>query len=105
MISDAIEVMRPKQWYKNLIIFVAIIFSFNLTRLDLYAPVILAFFLFCALSSGIYVMNDVVDKERDKKHPKKRHRPIAAGRVSEAQARVLSAFLVSVFFSSLAAFL
>src|SRR5215210_4297290 len=73
--------LRPSQWTKNLIIFGALIFGQRLTdgRSVLYA--VAAFAVFCALSGVVYLINDIADREADRNHPLKRHRPIAAGEV------------------------
>jgi 4-hydroxybenzoate polyprenyltransferase len=73
--------MRPHQWTKNIIIFAAIIFSCNIFRVDMLVRVVIAFFLFCAFSGCIYLVNDLLDMESDQKHPLKRQRPLASGRL------------------------
>ncbi|MBF8266578.1 MAG: UbiA prenyltransferase [Dehalococcoidia bacterium] len=79
--------MRPRQWAKNLIIYFAFFFTvsqaWSLEELNeaarLFARITLAFALFCLITSAVYLLNDVLDAERDRHHPWKRHRPIAAG--------------------------
>ncbi len=71
--------MRPKQWTKNLLVFAALIFAQRFDDLGAIATTVLAFVLFCLLSSSIYLINDVVDCAEDRQHPTKRRRPIAAG--------------------------
>jgi 4-hydroxybenzoate polyprenyltransferase len=73
--------LRPRQWTKNGLIFVALAFTLNLQDLTLLGRAVLAFACFCALSSAGYLLNDVVDVEADRQHPTKRLRPIAAGSV------------------------
>jgi 4-hydroxybenzoate polyprenyltransferase len=73
--------LRPRQWTKNLLVFAGLIFSQSLQQPALVARSTLAFVLFCLLSGGIYLVNDVVDAERDRAHPQKRHRPVASGRL------------------------
>jgi 4-hydroxybenzoate polyprenyltransferase len=80
--ADVLITARPKQWIKNAFVFAALIFSANLAHPVLVAKTVAAFFLFCLLSSGIYLLNDAADAEADRKHPLKAHRPVAAGRVS-----------------------
>lgn len=77
-----LKAMRPKQWTKNLVIFAGIIFSKNLLAPGLLGQAAAAFGLFCLISGSVYIINDVVDLERDRAHPKKRHRPLAAGMLS-----------------------
>jgi 4-hydroxybenzoate polyprenyltransferase len=94
MLKDLITLLRPKQYYKNFLIFVGIIFSGNLLNTALLITSILGFIAFCLASSGQYIFNDIMDREKDKKHPKKRNRPIAAGRVKIPVAAILSALLL-----------
>jgi 4-hydroxybenzoate polyprenyltransferase len=74
--------LRPQQWAKNGLIFVALAFSMKLTEASVAATAAVAFVTFCALSSAGYVVNDVLDVEADRRHPTKRFRPIAAGQLS-----------------------
>lgn len=94
VLADMVRLMRPNQWVKNVFIFPALVFA---QRSDPQALVAagLAFVAFCLLSSGVYALNDVLDREEDRLHPKKRHRPIAAGRISVA-AGVLVSFGLTV---------
>jgi 4-hydroxybenzoate polyprenyltransferase len=73
--------LRPRQWTKNGLIFVALAFTLNLQDVTLVAKAVQAFVCFCALSSAGYLLNDVMDVEADRQHPTKRLRPIAAGSV------------------------
>ncbi len=82
MLAGLLVSLRPRQWTKNLLVFAGLIFSQNVHRPALVGRVTLAFLLFCLLSGSTYLINDVFDAERDRNHPQKRHRPIAAGRVS-----------------------
>ncbi len=78
MLKDLVISMRPKQCYnKNLILFVGIVFSLNLLNLRMWVNVIAAFAIFCMLSESEYIINDIIDAEKDRKHPTKRERPIA----------------------------
>ncbi|MDR2928339.1 MAG: hypothetical protein LBV41_09110 [Cytophagaceae bacterium] len=72
-----IECLRPKQWVKNLFIFLPLFFGGQLTDLWTLSQTALAFFGFCFLVSGIYIVNDIADIRGDKNHPKKKFRPIA----------------------------
>lgn len=78
-----LETMRPKQWAKNLIIFVGLIFSDD--RLLFHGPSlvrsVLAFVVFCVLSSCVYILNDLADIEKDRNHPVKCRRPLPSGRL------------------------
>ncbi len=78
----AIVALRPKQWTKNLLLFAALVFSSHFTSGPDVARAGVGFLAFCLLSSTGYVYNDLRDVEGDRKHPKKRLRPLAAGEVS-----------------------
>ncbi len=81
VIADLLTSLRPRQWTKNLLVFAGLIFSQSLHRPALVGRVVLTFVLFCALSSSMYLVNDVLDAERDRAHPQKRDRPVASGRL------------------------
>ena len=81
MFGAFVASLRPRQWIKNLLVFAGLIFSRGLHEPALVARSGLAFALFCLLSGGVYLINDVVDAERDRAHPQKRHRPVASGRL------------------------
>lgn len=76
-----IRTMRPKQWTKNLFVFIPILFDRQLGQLDALTRVCAAFALYCLMSSAVYLLNDIVDVERDKLHPKKKHRAIPSGQL------------------------
>src|SRR3954452_16533999 len=73
--------LRPRQWPKNGLVFIALAFTLNLQDTSLLLHSVVAFVCFCALSSAGYLLNDVVDTEADRAHPTKRFRPIASGQV------------------------
>ncbi|MBI4011280.1 MAG: decaprenyl-phosphate phosphoribosyltransferase [Candidatus Rokubacteria bacterium] len=81
MIADLLASLRPAQWTKNLLVFAGLIFSQGFLQPALVGRVALAFLVFCALSGSMYLVNDVLDAERDRSHPQKRHRPVASGRL------------------------
>jgi 4-hydroxybenzoate polyprenyltransferase len=83
--------MRPRQWTKNGLVVLALIFSQRLTDLAAIGRVALAFWAFCFAASAVYIVNDIADRERDRLHPEKRLRPIAAGRLSVRAAAVTAA--------------
>jgi 4-hydroxybenzoate polyprenyltransferase len=90
--------LRPAQWTKNLIVFAGLLFGQRGTSpafLDPHAigQAIAAFAIFCALSGVVYLINDVADRDADRVHPLKRHRPIASGAVSPALAIATAAAL------------
>src|SRR5437764_15324327 len=76
-----IVALRPRQWSKNGLLFIALAFTLNLQDTALLVRTFAAFVCFCALSSAGYLLNDVLDVEADRAHPTKRLRPIAAGLV------------------------
>ncbi len=78
--------MRPKQWTKNLVVFLPLIFDGKLFVPELLLKTTVAFALFCLMSSTVYLINDLVDIEKDRQHPVKRHRPLAAGKLSPSVA-------------------
>lgn len=73
--------LRPKQWVKNVFIFAPMIFSLHLFQLTYIRNSLIAFFLFSLGAGSIYVFNDVVDRKKDRLHPEKRNRPVAAGKL------------------------
>jgi len=91
-----IELIRPKQWIKNLFCFAPILFAGQLMNLHLFEINIVAFLSFCGISSSIYILNDIIDIESDRSHRKKRFRPLAAGDVSVKQAVILFIILLVV---------
>ena len=82
MILSAIKAMRPKQWTKNVFLFAALVFSLKFNDLDSWIKTLEAFAAFCLVSSSGYLFNDARDVEADRKHPKKKFRPIASGAIS-----------------------
>jgi 4-hydroxybenzoate polyprenyltransferase len=85
---------RPRQWVKNIFVFPAILFSQHLFDVDYLLRSVWAALCFCLLSGAVYLLNDVMDRERDRVHPLKSKRPIAAGRVPLGAA-VFTAVLLS----------
>jgi 4-hydroxybenzoate polyprenyltransferase len=88
--------LRPEQWTKNLLIFAGLIFGQRLLDGSAVLTSIAAFAVFCALSGVVYLVNDVADREADRQHPLKRHRPIASGAVPIRVALVTAAALTAV---------
>jgi 4-hydroxybenzoate polyprenyltransferase len=90
-----ILLMRPHQWVKNGFIVAPLFFTPNaITTANLIA-VAMGVLAFCALSSAVYILNDWMDRDADRKHPDKKHRPLAAGTVSPTAAAILAAILVT----------
>jgi 4-hydroxybenzoate polyprenyltransferase len=76
-----LRTLRPKQWHKNGLVFMALVFDEKLTNWPLLGRTILAFILFCMISSTVYIINDLADLEKDKVHPKKRRRALPSGQL------------------------
>jgi len=74
-----LKTMRPKQWVKNVVVFAALVFDVKFTQPEPLLRTVVAFVLFCLVSSAVYLLNDLVDIEKDRTHPTKRYRPLAAG--------------------------
>ena len=90
------SILRPQHWYKNLLIFLGIIFSLNLLDAQLFFLSLQGFIIFCLASSGLYIINDLLDFKNDKIHPIKKHRPIASGDISKKSAFVLALIFLSI---------
>jgi 4-hydroxybenzoate polyprenyltransferase len=95
-----LALMRPRQWTKNLLVFAALIFSIRTATFSMLGLAIAAFVLFCLVSSCVYILNDYVDREADRLHPDKKHRPLASGAVNP---RLALAFGICLFAGCLAA--
>lgn len=88
--------MRPKQWIKNVFVFVGIIFSGNLLDTSMLFRVTGAFIVFCLLSGAVYLVNDIADVDKDRNHPRKKNRPLAAGLISTKNAAAAAAITTAV---------
>jgi 4-hydroxybenzoate polyprenyltransferase len=100
--NSIIKLLRPQQYIKNIFIFSPLLFSFNF-ELDSFINTIVAFVLFSLIASSVYIFNDYMDIEEDKKHPTKQYRPLASGKVTKATARIL--FLGLSLFALIGAFI
>ena len=90
---NILKILRPHQWVKNTFIFIPLFFGGCLFDMADWTSSLVAFVAFSFAASAIYSINDIVDVEADKKHPKKCKRPIAAGLVSKRQASLLAIIL------------
>lgn len=97
--SAYINILRPWQWIKNLIIFIPYILNKNNTNSDIFNLVII-FFLFSVFVSSTYVFNDIKDVDLDRLHPKKKNRPIANGTIEKEKALIYSTSLFLISLSS-----
>lgn len=84
-----LKLLRPRQWIKNFALFAAIVFGGQLFEGDVFVEVLFGFIAFCLLSSSTYVINDILDLRKDRLHPFKKARPIAAGVVSTPEAIII----------------
>jgi len=101
-LKNFISLIRAKDWLKNTFIFVPLVFSGNMLDIQKGLLAFQAFWIFCFLSSAIYVFNDLADIEEDKNHPEKRNRPIPSGMVGTQYAwSVFLLFLALSLLSSL----
>ncbi|MFH1850384.1 MAG: decaprenyl-phosphate phosphoribosyltransferase [archaeon] len=88
-----LNLLRPQQWYKNLVIFTALFFSGNLLVPGYILPTIVGFISLCLVSSANYIINDLVDAGKDRRHPEKAGRPIASGHISSWSAVFIAIML------------
>lgn len=98
MIPPWLKLLRPTHWFKNILLFVPLIFSLNIFHLDAVISALYAFLSFSLMASAVYVINDYIDIERDRAHPTKKNRPLASGKVSKAMGLLLTllCFLASM---------
>ena len=92
-----LKLLRVKHYIKNGFIFVPLIFSMNYTNLNLWVNTIYAFILFSIMASIIYVINDIVDVEKDRQHATKKNRPLASKKISITSAKILVCVLIVIF--------
>lgn len=94
--KDYIKLIRVKHWLKNGLVFLPLFFSANLFNLNMFLTCIMAFFIFSFTSSIVYVINDMNDIEKDKLHPVKKNRPLASGKISKTQAKIVIVVLALI---------
>lgn len=90
------KALRVNQWIKNLVVFAPILFAGKLFDRGLFLESTVAFGIFCLLSSTSYILNDIIDYDYDRRHPAKKHRPIASGKISIPQATFIVFILTLV---------
>lgn len=101
--SDLVRLLRPLQWVKNGLVFLPVLFAVDIAWSvdsagdipELLGRLAVLFLAFCALSSGVYTFNDLMDRRADREHPRKRHRPIASGKVGAPTAAGIIAVLLA----------
>ena len=96
MLKALIKTMRPRQWIKNGFIFFALIFDRQLFLIEPFLRTVGGFFLFCLVSSAVYLFNDIADVEADRNHPEKKNRPIASGKLPVRVAWISALLLVLI---------
>ena len=96
MLKALIKTMRPRQWPKNGFIFFALIFDKQLFIPEQFLKTLAGFFLFCLISSAVYLFNDIADAEADRNHPEKKFRPIASGTLPVRVALTATVLLIVV---------
>ena len=96
--KDILRMLRPRQWTKNLFVLAPLFFAGYFTRFDLLVFALCGALVFCILSSAVYIFNDISDLEQDRRHPEKRRRPLADGRVSLGIAAALIPILTVLSF-------
>jgi len=105
MLKALIKELRIHQWIKNGFVLIPLVFDRQLFLVEPFIRTIIGFFLFCFVSSSVYLINDVMDVEADRLHPKKKNRPIASGdlsipvAVSSAIVLVVGSFIGAFFLS------
>jgi len=103
MVGALVRMVRPRQWLKNVLVFGAPAAAGQLTHRTALLYSLAAFVIFCLAASGTYCLNDVVDREADRRHPVKRHRPVASGEVSVRLAVTIGAVLLAAALAGSAA--
>jgi len=88
VIAGLIKTMRPKQWVKNIVVFAPLVFDVKLFELQYTIKTAVGFTLLCLVSGTVYLVNDLVDVDKDRQHPRKRLRPIASGQLGTRPATV-----------------
>lgn len=91
--KDILKIIRVRQWTKNFFVFIPMFFGGSLFYLNDWQASALTFIAFCLAASAIYCLNDIIDVDADRRHPKKCHRPIASGLVGKGEAYTLFALL------------
>ncbi len=96
LLKNLIISARPHQWLKNSIVLAALVFAKKLNETDAVLTSLAALGIFCLLSSGVYLLNDIFDLKSDQKHPLKSRRPIASGKISISQAVIFAVIILTV---------
>ncbi|WP_062836124.1 decaprenyl-phosphate phosphoribosyltransferase [Paenibacillus amylolyticus] len=95
-VSGLVRLLRPKQWTKNLLLFAALLFSFEEIRTETILATLLGFILISLVAGCVYILNDYVDRDRDRQHPVKKFRPMASGQVNPTHALLFGIILLTL---------
>lgn len=95
-IKEYIKLIRVKHYFKNVLIFLPLIFSGNIFNIEKLIISIIGFIAFSFVASVVYIINDIRDIENDRKHPIKRKRPLPAGTVSKKEAIILAIVMLLI---------
>src|SRR3989338_7379404 len=93
-----LKILRPQQWYKNLLIYLPLIFGKQLLDFNNFLTITLGFISLCLISSANYIINDIIDLKKDKQHPEKSKRSLASGKVSIREAVFLALLSLIISF-------
>lgn len=96
MLYNLLKAMRPKQWAKNVFVFAGVFFDGRVFEPSRILRSLIAFGLFCIVSGAIYLVNDLVDVEKDRQHPQKCKRPIASGALSPLVAKIAAGLILGI---------
>jgi 4-hydroxybenzoate polyprenyltransferase len=100
LLASLLVSLRPEQWTKNLVVFAGLLFGRQLLDPRAVGLAVAAFAVFCLLSGVVYLLNDVADREADRRHPLKSRRPIASGSLAPATALAAAAIIGGVAFAA-----
>lgn len=96
MLYNLLKAMRPKQWAKNIFVFAGVFFDGRIFEPSRILRSLVAFGLFCIISGAIYLINDLVDIEKDRQHPQKCKRPIASGALAPQTAKIAAVLILGI---------
>ena len=99
MFLEYLKLIRVHQWVKNFFVFVPLLFSLHFFDWAYLKTSLLAFLVFCLASSSIYVINDLVDVNADRAHPRKKNRPIASGKIKLPSAVIVASLMLVIIFT------
>lgn len=94
MLNDILRLLRPQQWYKNILVYIAVFFSGGLFNLYELGYTSVGFVALCLVSSSNYIINDIMDLKKDMKHPEKKSRPLPSGKIKKQTAWFIAALLL-----------